>query len=349
MKRPAVFFDRDNTLIVSDGYLGDPERVVLMDGAAAAVARARELGFATVVVSNQSGVGRGMFDEDAVHAVNARMDEMLIAQNPHAVIDRHEFCPHHPEATVERYREDSDRRKPGAGMILAAAEALALELSRSWLIGDAPRDVEAGKAAGCRTILFTPEGVTSSPAASASSGVQPEHTVTSLKDAMAYIATHAGVDERNETANSPADEPAPPRDETMSIPHHPNLPQRVESAARVDDPATDAPDVPRPSSASYVAREDGAREAGAPRADRDLRLHALAEQILDELRRSKEQPIQDFSVPKMLAGICQVMTLAVLFLAYLNRGDAVVLNNTLLFALTMQTMTIALLIMQRTR
>jgi D-glycero-D-manno-heptose 1,7-bisphosphate phosphatase len=65
MKRPAVFFDRDNTLIVSDGYIGDPDRVVLVDGAAEAVARVREMGFAAVVFSNQSGVARGMFGEDA--------------------------------------------------------------------------------------------------------------------------------------------------------------------------------------------------------------------------------------------------------------------------------------------
>ena len=347
MKRPAVFFDRDNTLIVSDGYLGDPDKVVLMEGAAAAVARVRELGFATVVVSNQSGVARGMFDEDAVNAVNARMDGMLIAENPHAVIDRHEFCPTHPEASVERYRQDSDRRKPKAGMIVAAAEALALDLSRSWLIGDAPRDVEAGHAAGCRTILFTPAGVAASPAASAASGVQPEHTVTSLKDAIAYIATHAGVDERDGGGSSAGDEPPqPPRDETMSIPHHPHLPQRVESAARVDDPVTEAAGTPVPAAprAAHDAPQRAEREA------RDGRLLVLAEQILDELRRSKEQPVQDFSVSKMLAGICQVMTLAVLFLAYLNRGgDGVDLLNTMVFALTLQTTTIALLIMSRGR
>src|SRR4051794_9501991 len=75
MKRPAVFFDRDNTLIVSDGYLGDPDRVVLIDGAAEAVARVRGLGFAAVVFSNQSGVARGLFGEDAVYAVNHRLDE----------------------------------------------------------------------------------------------------------------------------------------------------------------------------------------------------------------------------------------------------------------------------------
>src|SRR5581483_2775525 len=73
MKRPAIFFDRDNTLIVSDGYLGDPDKVVLMEGAADALARARSLGFATVVISNQSGVARGMFNEEDVRAVNHRI------------------------------------------------------------------------------------------------------------------------------------------------------------------------------------------------------------------------------------------------------------------------------------
>src|SRR4051795_9498754 len=98
MKRPAVFFDRDNTLIACDGYLGDPEKVELVPGAADAIARTRALGFATVVVSNQSGVARGLFDEEAVRAVNTRLDELLAADNPAAVIDRHEFCPYHPDA-----------------------------------------------------------------------------------------------------------------------------------------------------------------------------------------------------------------------------------------------------------
>jgi HAD superfamily hydrolase (TIGR01662 family) len=101
MKRPTIFFDRDNTLIACDDYLGDPAKVTLVNGAADAVARARSLGYATVVFSNQSGVARGLFDETAVHHVNQRMDELLAEENPKAVIDRHEFCPHHPEATVK--------------------------------------------------------------------------------------------------------------------------------------------------------------------------------------------------------------------------------------------------------
>src|SRR5687768_2181527 len=99
MKRAAVFFDRDNTLIACDEYLGDPAKVVLVPGAADAIARARQLGFVSVTVSNQSGVARGYFGEDAVHAVNARLDELLKETNPKAIIDRHEFCPFHPEAS----------------------------------------------------------------------------------------------------------------------------------------------------------------------------------------------------------------------------------------------------------
>src|SRR5437762_6764037 len=141
-KRPAIFFDRDNTLIVGSDYLGDPDDVVLMPGAADAVSRARALGYATVVISNQSGVARGMFTEADVRAVNARMEEYLLEENPAAIIDRQEFCPFHPEGKIERYCRDSDMRKPKPGMLIKAAELLALDLNRSWLIGDAPRDIE---------------------------------------------------------------------------------------------------------------------------------------------------------------------------------------------------------------
>ena len=190
MKRPAIFFDRDNTLIVGNDYLGDPSEVKLVRGAAAAVARARRMGFATVIVSNQSGVARGLFDEAAVHAVNQRLEQLLAADDSTAVIDRQEFCPFHPEGTVEAYRKESDLRKPKPGMILSAAEALALDLGRSWLVGDAPRDIEAGRAAGCRTILFTDHTLAPSPAVEAESAVAPDFTAGSLTEAMDIIEAH---------------------------------------------------------------------------------------------------------------------------------------------------------------
>src|SRR4051812_37254796 len=200
MKRAAVFFDRDNTLIANDGYLGDPNGVVLVPGAADAIARARELGYAVVVFSNQSGVARGMFAEEAVHAVNHRLDEMLADDNPHAVIDRHEFCPYHPEATLERYRQDSDLRKPKPGMILQAERQLALDLPRSWVIGDAPRDVDAGKAAGCRTILVKNGSLPASEAAREPGTSHSDYEVESLAEAMEVIARHPAPKEEAATA-----------------------------------------------------------------------------------------------------------------------------------------------------
>jgi D-glycero-D-manno-heptose 1,7-bisphosphate phosphatase len=192
MKRPAIFFDRDNTLIINDGYLGDPEQVVLMPGAAAAIAKGRALGFAVVTISNQSGVARGLFDEAAVEAVDLRMDQLLLAEYPGALIDLHLYCPFHPQAVVAEYRRESNLRKPAPGMILLAAERLDLNLGQSWVIGDAPRDVESGIRAGCRTILFVPPGVAPSPAAG-DAGVKARYTASSLVDAVRYIATQSAA------------------------------------------------------------------------------------------------------------------------------------------------------------
>lgn len=320
MKRPAVFFDRDNTLIANDGYLGDPTGVVLIDGAADAIARARALGYATVVISNQSGVGRGMFTEEAVHAVNAQLDEMLRRQNPHAVIDRHEFCPYHPEATIDNYRCDSDLRKPKPGMILAAAEKLALDLSRSWFIGDASRDIEAGKAAGCRTILFNDPKLAASPAATLPESAEPDFIANTLGAAIGYIEQHP-IDATDDGPASSGDE-----DTVVS-----STGDQI-SAALAPTTVREAPPTESPGDAS-------------PRST--ARLEELAQQILIELRRRHEVPQTEFSVSKLLAGITQVLVVAVLFFAYLNRDDALALLNTLIFALVLQTTTIALLIMTR--
>jgi D-glycero-D-manno-heptose 1,7-bisphosphate phosphatase len=187
MAKPAVFFDRDNTLIINDGYLGDPNQVVLMTGAADAVARARTLGFAVVTISNQSGVARGLFDEAAVEAVDRRMDELLLIDDPHARIDLHLYCPYHPEAVVPTYRRESELRKPAPGMILLAAEKLGLDLSASWVIGDARRDVEAGRRAGCRTILFVPRDVSASPASNSNEPTTCDAIAVSLKESLDQI------------------------------------------------------------------------------------------------------------------------------------------------------------------
>lgn len=202
--KPAVFFDRDNTLIVNDGYLSNPDEVRLVPGAADAIVRARRMGFLIVTVSNQSGVARGMMSEDDVRAVDRRMDELLLEQHEEARIDLHEFCPFHPEASVEAYRKNSPRRKPEPGMLLDAAESLGIDLKQSWVVGDSPRDIEAGKRAGCRTVLLRDKSIENhSPAADEKLGEPPDYFAESLQDAIDFIA----MNHANRTTESPSTPP----------------------------------------------------------------------------------------------------------------------------------------------
>ena len=154
MKRPAVFLDRDNTLIKNDGDLGDPEAVELITGVPLAIASLCGLGYRVVVVTNQGGVARGAYTEEDVEAVHERISELVQDRANGARIDAFYACPFHPDGTVKAYAKDHANRKPKPGMLLQAAEDLDLDLSASWMVGDQLRDVEAGAAAGCRTILL---------------------------------------------------------------------------------------------------------------------------------------------------------------------------------------------------
>jgi histidinol-phosphate phosphatase family protein len=136
----AVLFDRDGTLVVDVPYNGDPARVEPVPGAAAAVARLRAAGVPTAVVSNQSGVARGLLTEAQVRAVNARVEELLGPLGPWA------WCPHVPA-------DGCDCRKPAPGLILRAAERLGVDPARCVVIGDIGADVQAARAAGARAIL----------------------------------------------------------------------------------------------------------------------------------------------------------------------------------------------------
>ena len=169
---PVVFLDRDNTLIANDGDLGDPARVVLLDGVPDGLRRLRDAGYRLVVVTNQGGVARGRYGEDDVDRVHREIAGLVDhAAGRRGLIDRFYYCPFHPEATVEAYRREHPWRKPQPGMLLQAAGDLGLDLNGSWLIGDQPRDIEAGNAAGCRTIrlgsLVEPATFAVAPTASA--------------------------------------------------------------------------------------------------------------------------------------------------------------------------------------
>jgi D-glycero-D-manno-heptose 1,7-bisphosphate phosphatase len=155
--RPALFLDRDGTIIVDRHYLSDPAQVELLPGVAEAVRLAREAGFAVVVVSNQSGVARGLHQESDVRAVNRRMEELLAAEG--AVLDLISYCPHHPLVGEDpAYRRLCQCRKPRPGQLLRAAWRLDLDLQRSAMIGDQLVDLHAGAAAGVPAYLVSHDG-----------------------------------------------------------------------------------------------------------------------------------------------------------------------------------------------
>jgi D-glycero-D-manno-heptose 1,7-bisphosphate phosphatase len=149
--RPAVFLDRDGTINVEVDYLSAPDQVELLPGAARAIARLNEAGYATVIVTNQSGVARGKFSEARLEEIHARLLELLEAQG--AVIDAIYHCPHHPTLGEPPYRRACDCRKPLPGLFERAARELDLDLRRSWAVGDSPRDLESAAALGVPGIL----------------------------------------------------------------------------------------------------------------------------------------------------------------------------------------------------
>ncbi|MFF7972383.1 HAD-IIIA family hydrolase [Streptomyces sp. NPDC007905] len=136
----AVLFDRDGTLVADVPYNGDPDRVRLLPGAAEAVRLARSAGLGTAVVSNQSGIGRGLLTPEQVHAVNERADQLL------GGVGAWLFCPHTPDAACSC-------RKPRPGLILEAAARLGAPPARCLVIGDIAADVLAARAAGARGVL----------------------------------------------------------------------------------------------------------------------------------------------------------------------------------------------------
>lgn len=141
-----MFLDRDGTLIEDPGYLADPDRVTLLPGAAPALARLNAAGLLVIVVTNQSGIARGLLTEGQYLSTERRLDDLLAARG--ARIDAHYFCPHHPDLTGP-----CECRKPGLLLYRRAAERFGIDLPFSWWIGDRLRDIRPALALSGRGIL----------------------------------------------------------------------------------------------------------------------------------------------------------------------------------------------------
>lgn len=181
--QPAVFLDRDGVVIEDSHYLGDVRRVQLIPGSAEAIAALNRAGWPVVIVTNQSGVGRGLFTEADVEDIHSHITELLWGYG--AKVDAFHYCPHHPEAEVPAYRKACACRKPQPGMLVQAAEDLGLDLAASWMIGDRVTDLEAGAAVGCRTVLLrSGYGTKVNPAGLDRDELKLELIATDLADAV---------------------------------------------------------------------------------------------------------------------------------------------------------------------
>ncbi len=179
MPERAVFLDRDGVIIEDTGYIDSTKRVVFRPKVAEELKKLKEKGFLLVIVTNQSGVARGYFSEKTLRKINKSLVEKLKEEG--VEIDAVYYCPHHPEGKIKEYAFPCSCRKPQPGMIIQAARDLNLDVQASFLIGDSERDILAGQAAGCKTILLK-EGK-----GELNLKVKADKVVESLKQAVEFI------------------------------------------------------------------------------------------------------------------------------------------------------------------
>jgi len=182
VERRYVVLDRDGTIIVEKDYLADPDAVELIRGAGAALRRLADLGLGLVVVTNQSGVGRGLFDLGRLGEIHARFEALLAAES--VLLSGIYFCPHRPE-------QGCGCRKPRPGLLERAARELGFEARRAFVVGDMASDVGLGRAVGATTLLVrTGHGAREAEGGAA----RPDHVVGDLSDAAALIERLMGAE-----------------------------------------------------------------------------------------------------------------------------------------------------------
>jgi D-glycero-D-manno-heptose 1,7-bisphosphate phosphatase len=363
MANAAVFLDRDGTLIQDPGYLTDPDQVQILDGVAEALTEFQQLGYKTVVVSNQSGVARGVLTVETLERIHDRLRELLAAQG--AGLDAIYYCPYHPEGTVPEYRKDSDWCKPRPGMLLAAAGEMDLDLAQSWMIGDNDRDIEAGRRAGCKTIRIGSIPTGGAPAEES----KPDYRAVNMREAVNILKRyrHSPLRDRRTGPATETGGEARPASRSAQIlsmlrEHASNLPEEAPPVEGAEaSPTPRAAPAPAPavaaSAAAPAAGKAAAKATVAPVAEPRLagtETVELLRSILEHLRRTrKNEMFGEFSLIRMLAGVVQVfvpfcLLLALWFLLGSGRQD----NNVFLalsFAAVLQLMALTFYTMHSRR
>jgi D-glycero-D-manno-heptose 1,7-bisphosphate phosphatase len=276
MTNAAVFLDRDGTIIEDPGYLNHPDQVKLLAGAGEAIKELQQLGFKTVVVSNQSGVARGILTEETLDQIHDRLRSLLSSVG--ASLDGIYYCPFHPEGVIPKYRRNSDWRKPKPGMLLAAAQEMGLDLASSWMIGNHPSDIDAGRNAGCRTIL-----ISSTRAGPAHGEGRPDHVAVNIREAVNMIKRFQRTERIPTRAENPVADPDLFEDHDYEV-------TRLEAEQLAAEPPEE--DEALPEIEEPIASEPDARQ--------------LLTEILEQLRRMQKADVfGEVSILRVLAGAIQ--------------------------------------------
>ena len=184
----AVFLDRDGVLVEDVDLLATISQIKILPGVAEALTKLRKANFKLIVVSNQAIVARGLITEKAVEEIHSEINRHL-AENG-VSIDAFYFCPHHPKATLEKYRVVCECRKPRPGLLFQATREQQIDLQKSFMVGDRITDVIAGAKAGCRTILVQTGQHGAAPIETAEpldNSIQPDWTCANLREAADWI------------------------------------------------------------------------------------------------------------------------------------------------------------------
>lgn len=191
-KRRALFIDRDGTLVHAVHYPSHAEQLRLYDHIGPPLRELQQSGFCLIVITNQSGIAHGYFNEIDLQQMHDGLTQQLQDVGVH--LDAIYYCPHHPQGKIPEFTQTCDCRKPQAGMLLQAASDLAIDLERSWFIGDILDDIEAGNRANCHTILVD-QGTESRPETTLRSPtfIAP-NTVTALEIVRAVTALEPTLD-----------------------------------------------------------------------------------------------------------------------------------------------------------
>lgn len=179
------FLDRDGTINEEVNFVKSVEELKLIPGAAQAIQRMNALGLNTFILSNQSGIARGLFTVEELNNINAKLLNLLITQN--AKIDSIYYCPHHPEGTIKEFSVECDCRKPKTGMILRAEKEFNIDIEKSFVIGDMMRDLECGLNAGMKKILVLTGKGSETINEIKTSSIKPDFIAVDLNEAVTYI------------------------------------------------------------------------------------------------------------------------------------------------------------------